>query len=83
MLWFEVCRAVEWWRNPHCVLDTIGGETQERSFKVLRKGGVLVSIVSQPSAESAAANGVRKAYIFMQPNQTLNTLKPLVTISIV
>jgi hypothetical protein len=28
------------------VLDTIGGDTRERSWRVLRKGGVMVSLVS-------------------------------------
>ncbi len=32
------------------VLDTIGGETQEQSWKVLNRGGILISIV-QPSAQ--------------------------------
>lgn len=41
------------------VFDTVGGETQERSLKTLKPGGVLVSVVSPPSAESAAAHGVR------------------------
>lgn len=30
------------------VLDTVGGETQQRSFRVLRPGGILVSSVSTP-----------------------------------
>ena len=30
------------------VLDTIGGETQDRSFAVLKPGGVLVSAVAAP-----------------------------------
>src|SRR5262249_47354022 len=28
------------------VLDTVGGDTQERSLRVLKPGGILVSIVS-------------------------------------
>ncbi len=32
-------------QDADVVLDTIGGETQERSFKALKKGGILVSIV--------------------------------------
>lgn len=31
------------------VFDTVGGETYERSFKVLKKGGVLVSMLEQPN----------------------------------
>ena len=30
------------------VIDLVGGETLERSFAVLRPGGVLVSAVAQP-----------------------------------
>ena len=44
------------------VLDTVGGETQERSFKVLRKGGILVSLVQPPSQESATKYGVRALF---------------------
>jgi NADPH:quinone reductase-like Zn-dependent oxidoreductase len=41
------------------VLDTIGGETQNRSCKVLKKGGILVSTVGQPSEKEAEKFGVR------------------------
>jgi NADPH:quinone reductase-like Zn-dependent oxidoreductase len=50
------------------VLDTIGGDTQARSWKVLKPGGFLVSIVSPPSTELAAAHGVRGKFIFTQAN---------------
>ncbi|HTZ73444.1 MAG TPA: NADP-dependent oxidoreductase [Candidatus Aquilonibacter sp.] len=30
------------------VLDTVGGETQQRSFRVLKPGGILVSVISPP-----------------------------------
>ena len=50
------------------VLDTIGGDTQERSWKLLKRGGILVSIVSPPKAEVAAEHGVRQAFVFTQPN---------------
>lgn len=45
------------------VLDTIGGETQQRSWKVLKKGGILVSIVAPPSTDEATQHGVRSAHI--------------------
>src|SRR5205814_5862158 len=32
-------------RDADMILDTIGGETQERSWKVLKHGGILVSLV--------------------------------------
>lgn len=52
------------------VFDTIGGDTQKRSWKVLKKGGILVSIVGPPSAEEAAAHGVHQASVFVQPSAT-------------
>ncbi|MDQ3776685.1 MAG: zinc-binding dehydrogenase, partial [Pseudomonadota bacterium] len=52
------------------VFDTIGGDTQKRSWKVLKKGGILVSIVGPPSAEGAAAHGVQQASVFVQPSAT-------------
>lgn len=52
------------------VFDTIGGDTQERSWKVLKKGGVLVSIVQPPSEQSAKTHGVRG--IFMREDATRN-----------
>ena len=50
------------------VFDTVGGETQDRSWSVLKPGGILVSIVSPPTEETAAAHGVRSAFVFVQPN---------------
>jgi NADPH:quinone reductase-like Zn-dependent oxidoreductase len=50
------------------VLDTIGGETQERSWQALRKGGTLVSLVQAPSQEKANENGVRAAMVSNSPN---------------
>jgi NADPH:quinone reductase-like Zn-dependent oxidoreductase len=53
-------------RDADVVFDTIGGETQERSWTVLKRGGLLVSIVQPPSEKTAAAHGVRG--IFMVEN---------------
>lgn len=50
------------------VFDTIGGDTQERSFGVLRRGGYLVSIVHPPSEDLAARLGVSAAFIAVQPD---------------
>jgi NADPH:quinone reductase-like Zn-dependent oxidoreductase len=55
-------------RNMDIVLDTIGGDTQERSWSVLKKGGVLVSLVEPPSEEKAKEFGVRAALLGAQPN---------------
>jgi NADPH:quinone reductase-like Zn-dependent oxidoreductase len=49
-------------RDVDVVLDTVGGDTLERSFKVLKSGGILVSLVQPPSPESAAKYGVRAQF---------------------
>ena len=41
------------------VFDLIDGETRERSWKLLKKGGVLVSTLTEPSQQTAARYGVR------------------------
>ncbi|HEU5113191.1 MAG TPA: NADP-dependent oxidoreductase [Acidimicrobiia bacterium] len=49
------------------VLDTVGGDTQERSWSVLKPGGILVSSVQPPSEDEAQAHGVRQHFIFSVP----------------
>jgi NADPH:quinone reductase-like Zn-dependent oxidoreductase len=46
------------------VIDLIGGETQQRSWAVLRNGGTMVSTLQQPSPEEARARQAR-AIVFM------------------
>jgi NADPH:quinone reductase-like Zn-dependent oxidoreductase len=41
------------------VFDLIDGETRERSWKLLRKGGVLVTTLTDPSQVKAKEHGVR------------------------
>ncbi len=40
------------------VFDTVGGPTTEKSFKVLKKGGTLVTMLGQPDAGLAEQHGV-------------------------
>jgi NADPH:quinone reductase-like Zn-dependent oxidoreductase len=55
-------------KDADLVLDAMAGETRERSWQVLKKGGILVSILGQPSQEAAKEHGVRAAGIFVQAN---------------
>lgn len=55
-------------KETDVVLDTIGGETQARSFQTLKKGGFLVSTVAPPPAERAAEFGVKAEMIQSGPN---------------
>jgi NADPH:quinone reductase-like Zn-dependent oxidoreductase len=47
------------------VLDTVGGETQERSLRVLKPGGILVSVVSPVAEATQTRYGIRAAYFYV------------------
>ena len=51
------------------VLDTIGGETQQRSWKVLKKGGILVATlgISSPAAPVNMACEARGSWFTPTP----------------
>lgn len=55
-------------KDVDVVLDSIGGDTRERSWVVLKPGGVLVSIVGPPDAEAARQHGVRATSFLVQPH---------------
>jgi NADPH:quinone reductase-like Zn-dependent oxidoreductase len=48
------------------VIDLVGGEVQARSFAVLKRGGRLVSAVSQPDQQEAARRGVTAGFFLVQ-----------------
>lgn len=49
------------------VLDTIGGDVQQRSYATLKRGGMLVSTIQPPSEETAQAHGVRVGMVATAP----------------
>jgi NADPH:quinone reductase-like Zn-dependent oxidoreductase len=57
-------------RDLDVVLDTIGGETQERSWSVLKKSGILVSLVQPPSQQKAKTAGARGVMVMNHPDGT-------------
>ena len=75
-------------RDVDVVFDTVGGETQERSLGVLRKGGILVGVVTAVPPGVAERNGVRATYFIVEGDRgqleqiaTLvdeGTLKPII-----
>ena len=75
-------------REMDVVFDTVGGETQERSLGVLRKDGVLVSVVSRVEPSVAAQHGVRAVYFIVEGDRPQleeiaslvddGTLKPII-----
>ncbi len=52
-------------KDVDVVIDTIGGEILDRSFEVLKRGGVLVSSVSMPDRDKAARHGVRGVFFLV------------------
>ncbi len=51
------------------VFDTVGGETYTRSFKVLKRGGIIVSMLEQPNQELMDRFGVKAIFQFTQVNR--------------
>lgn len=61
------------------VYDTVGGETYVRSFKVLKKGGIIVSMLEQPRSDLMEQYEVNAIGQFTQVNsERLSKLAELV-----
>jgi NADPH:quinone reductase-like Zn-dependent oxidoreductase len=57
------------------VYDTIGSDTYKRSFKVLKKDGIIISMLEQPNSELMQHYGVKATFQFSQVNnERLNKL---------
>jgi NADPH:quinone reductase-like Zn-dependent oxidoreductase len=56
-------------RDFDLVLDSVGGEVYRRSFKVLKKGGTLISLLEQPDEALARETGIKAEYMFLQPDR--------------
>lgn len=50
------------------VLDSLGGENQEKSFTVLKAGGKLASIVSEPNQEKSREKNIKSGNVWLVPN---------------
>jgi alcohol dehydrogenase len=48
------------------VFDTVGGETYRRSFKVVKKAGIIVSMLEQPDSELMNQYDVKAIFRFTQ-----------------
>jgi NADPH:quinone reductase-like Zn-dependent oxidoreductase len=53
-------------RDADAVIDLVGGDTQRRSFQVLRRGGKLISAVSDPDEDLAQRHGVEAAFFLVK-----------------
>lgn len=56
-------------RDVDVVVDTVGGDTLERSWGILRRGGVLVTVVGDAPEEKSAKYGVRGVSFLVQPSR--------------
>lgn len=50
------------------VLDFVGSDTMDRSWGLLKPGGVLAGAAAPPDADKAAAHDVRSAFIILRPD---------------
>ncbi len=62
---FKTQRFEEQVRGADAVIDLVGGETQVRSFHVLRRGGKLISAVSPPDQDVAENHGVEARFFLV------------------
>jgi NADPH:quinone reductase-like Zn-dependent oxidoreductase len=71
-------------KNYDAVYDTIGGEIIDRSFLVLKEGGILASMKGQPNPELATKFGITGIAINTQTNsERLKRLTQLIESGIV
>jgi len=62
---YQTQRFEEQVHNADAVIDLVGGETQLRSFQILRRGGKLISAVSQPDQDIARSKGIDAAFFLV------------------
>lgn len=65
---YKTQRFEEHAQNLDMVFDLIDGETRERSWKLLKRGGVLVSTLTEPSQEIASRHAVRALRYTVEAN---------------
>jgi len=64
---YETTRFEDVARDFDAVIESMGGEVRNRSWRVLKKGGILVALLGPPpSEEDTKAHGVREAIIWAQ-----------------
>ena len=57
-------------RDVDVVLDTVGGTITERSWSVLRRNGLLVTIVRPQSPEWMAGGAATGLFFILEPRRT-------------
>lgn len=64
---YKTSRFEENLRNVDVVFDTVGGETLDRSWGILKPGGRIVTIAAD--SEGATDQRVKDAFFIVEPNQ--------------
>jgi NADPH:quinone reductase-like Zn-dependent oxidoreductase len=76
---YRATRFDERLKDIDAVLDTVGGETLERSYQVLKPGGILVSSAAEPSKEKATQYGARAfSFLVEVTSERLRTIAELI-----
>lgn len=66
-------------RNLDAIVDLVGGDTLTRSFQCVKKGGIIVSTVSQPSEQLVKEKGVQgKSFLTNQNSKDLAAIAQMV-----
>jgi NADPH:quinone reductase-like Zn-dependent oxidoreductase len=55
-------------KDVDVVLDSLGEDTLKRFYRVVKKGGFIVSIVPRPDPDELERRGIRGTFISVEPN---------------
>ncbi|MDX6501493.1 MAG: hypothetical protein QOG23_4753 [Blastocatellia bacterium] len=65
---YKKTRFEDYVHDADVVLDPLSGDSQKRSFAVLKKGGILVALLEEPRQDLARESGVRAMMIGVKPD---------------
>ena len=65
---YKATRFEEHVHDVDVVIDPVSGDSQQRSFGVLKKGGILVALTEEPRQDLARERGVRATMIGVKPD---------------
>jgi NADPH:quinone reductase-like Zn-dependent oxidoreductase len=63
---YRASRFEEKVKEVDAVIDTVGGEVLDRSYGVVKRGGIVVSAAAVPSREKAEQHRVRATFFMVQ-----------------